>query len=560
MDTPLVLVAGAGPTGMTAAIELKRLGLDVRIIDKSDHLAQHSQALVMQARTLEQLQRYGLADAAVASGRKIKHAEFFSDGKKLGDISLSAIPSRYPFALMLPQTETEALLNQHMESLGVKAERDIELVSIASQPSGVDVTLRHADGSEERIQPRWVIGCDGAHSTIRQQTGVPFSGAGIPLNFFLGDFELSGPDVPVDQLSIHIHHGNFIFMARLTESLTRIIIGEHVAAKEAQNTQPAIPAVIVPPVSDAQPVIAVQPAGDVNTDAGLKRQLTLQDFQNAADFMGARIHVNRADWMTPFSVNDRIATHYRIGNIFLAGDASHIHSPAGGQGMNTGMQDVANLAWKLAAVTAGADDKLLDSYEEERIAVGKNLLASTERMVKLVTSTNTITENLRDTLLPILSKLHPVQHRILGFISETAIEYRGSSAVVDRGGSGELHAGDRMPDLPLLNYEGTPSLLSNWTKPGHLAVLLDAEGDEAAQFAASFPAIQTLSIHIADLGPHGRHLVGEDAKLFIVRPDGYIGYRGRIEQRYFWEFYGEHLGLAPFNHDLMDYAEELSHP
>src|SRR5579871_1003132 len=190
MSSSSILIVGAGPTGMSAAIELKRAGLDVRIIDKSDRMAAYSQALVVQARTLEQFQRYGIADEAVARGRQLHGVRFYSDGKKIVSISLEDLASRYPFLLFLPQSETESLLNEHMERLGVTTERGVELESLAQDSHGVHAGLRHPDGRLENTRVRWLIGCDGAHSTVREKTGTPFQGGGVGLSFFLGDLEL----------------------------------------------------------------------------------------------------------------------------------------------------------------------------------------------------------------------------------------------------------------------------------------------------------------------------------------------------------------------------------
>src|ERR1700722_14387230 len=173
MANNTVLIVGAGPTGMTAAIELKRAGMDVRVVDKSDHMARFSQTLVVQARTLEQFQRYGLADEAVARGRALRKAKFYSEGKLIVDFTLDGVESRYPYALFLPQSETEALLNEHMESLGVKTERKVELVAL-KQNGSAQATLRHPDGRSGDVTTRWVIGCDGAHSAVREKTGIPF--------------------------------------------------------------------------------------------------------------------------------------------------------------------------------------------------------------------------------------------------------------------------------------------------------------------------------------------------------------------------------------------------
>jgi len=489
---------------MTMAIELKRFGLDVRVVDKSDHPAQHSQALVVQARTLEQMQRYGIAAQAVAQGRRLTKAMFWSEKKNIATFALDQIPSRYPYVLFLPQNETEAILNEKMESLGVKTERQTELVSFNQQGDSVSVALRHSDGSQEQISPRWIIGCDGAHSTVREQAGIPFEGGGVGLSFFLGDLEIEGPDAPTDELVIHLHKGNVVFMGRLSDKLTRVIVALH--SQQGEEGQ---------------------------------RELSLQDFQQAVDEAGVQLKIRSSAWMTPFRVNDRQAAQYRAGNVFLAGDASHIHSPVGGQGMNTGMQDAANLAWKFAAVVRGAGEGLLNSYHEERGKVGKALLRSTERGLKAATASSPLIESVRDALLPVIAGLHPVQKAITAFISETAIEYRSSSIVSDHGGDGALRAGDRMPDLTLRNS----TLLEDWTDGKPLALALDATDQEIQQVESGLQHARVLPLRASDFDDEGRRLLGTEGKLLIIRPDGYVGFRGSISRPSQWEAYARQDGL-----------------
>jgi len=510
MPAPLVLIVGAGPTGMTAAIELKRAGFDVRIVDKSDRMAQHSQALVVQARTLEQFQRYGIASTAVCRGHKLRKANIWSEGKSILSFDLDGISSRYPYLLLLPQSETESILNQCMESLGVTAERGTELVSLVQPEGRVSAVLRNANGLEEQIDPNWVIGCDGAHSTIRSLTDIPFEGGGVGMSFFLGDVELDGPDAPEDNLALHFHHGDVVFMARLPNNLVRLIVAVH-----------------------------------QYQDEDLHRDLTLKDFQDVVDKAGVQVRVHSAEWMTPFRVNDLQARHYRAGSVFLAGDASHIHSPVGGQGMNTGIQDVANLAWKLAAVARGANDALLNSYHEERAAVGRALLRFTERGLKLATTPNSLFEALRDTLMPFVSKFKPVQQAMLGFISETSIEYRSSSIVADHGGDGDLRAGDRVPDLAVSTNGGACTLLQNWTDARHFALVLTPNGTtiEMESICTGLPNARATALHPSALDEEGRRLLGMEKKLLIVRPDGYVGFRGPLDKPELWQAYARQDAL-----------------
>ena len=510
MSDSSILIVGAGPTGMTAAIELKRAGLDVRIIDKSDHLAEYSRALVVQARTLEQFQRYGIAGEAVARGRKLQGVRFYSEGKKILSISLDEFESRYPFLLFLPQSETEALLNEQMERLGVKTERRVELESLAQDSHGVHVSLRHPDGRLENGRVRWLIGCDGAHSTVRERTGTPFQGGGVGLSFFLGDVEVDGPDVPQDDLTIHVHRGDVVFMGRLSDRLVRMIVALHSEKHKDEH-----------------------------------RQLTAADFQEAVDQVGVRVKVRATEWTAPFRVSDRRARAYRIGHVFLAGDASHIHSPVGGQGMNTGIQDVANLAWKMEAVARGAHPCLLDSYEEERGEVGKALLRFTERGLKVATISNPLIEGVRDLLAPLISNLKPVQRAMISFVAETGIEYRSSAIVWDHGGDGDLRAGDRLPDLTLQNPGDKTTLLRDWTEPRHLALVINGSDAEISQIRSDLPEVEVVPLCMPQLDDEGIGLLGIRKKLIIVRPDGYVGFRGPLTLRKERLAYAQQDGLIP---------------
>lgn len=503
MASEEVLIVGAGPTGMTAAIELKRAGMGVRIIDKSGHMAQYSQALVVQARTLEQFQRYGLVEEMMAHGRKLHEAKFYSDGKQIVDFKLDHMESRFPFALFIPQSETERVLNSHMESLGVRTERSVELTSLVQNPH-LKATLCHADGGTEEVNPRWMIGCDGAHSAVREKTGTAFEGGGVGLSFHLGDCEIEGEDVPQDELSLHVRHGDVLFMARLSDKIVRLIVALH------------------------------------EQSANERQEITVDDLQRIVDHIGARVRIKSAEWLTPFHVNDRQAKHYRIGNVFLAGDASHIHSPVGGQGMNTGIQDAANLCWKLAAVSRGADERLLDSYEEERGEVGRALLRFTERGLKMATTTNPIVERVRDALAPIVTKLPPVQRNAIGFVSETAIGYRSSSAVVDYGGDGQLRAGDRLPDLRLPHPGTHATLLQDWTAPRHRVIAWNLDKDDVETLRNSVRNADVVPLASADLEYEDRRLLGVEGKLFVLRPDGYLGFRAPIG----------------YNAELMNYARQ----
>ncbi len=224
------LIVGAGPTGLTLAIELRRFGLTVRLIDKAERPARWSQALVVQARTLEQFDRYGIADQAVAQGRKISKAQIWSNANQIASLDFQRIPSRFPYLLFLPQNETEELLTAHLRSLGVEDERQVELISFENtgDVNRIWATLRHPDGRQERTSFRWLIGCDGAHSTVRAGMRVAFEGTTSSLNFQLGDLSLAGQDLPGDELQVHLHRsGDVLAVGRLQDGIYRVVLALH---------------------------------------------------------------------------------------------------------------------------------------------------------------------------------------------------------------------------------------------------------------------------------------------------------------------------------------------
>ena len=500
-----VLVAGAGPTGLTMAIEMRRMGIPVRIFDMAEQPAQWSQALVVQARTLEQFERYGIADTFVQQGRKLSSAELFSDGKKIVSFGFDRVPGRYPFALFIPQSETERLLLEHLRLLGGDVERGVELVSFVDDANGVTAQLRHKDGRVESAAARWLVGSDGAHSVVRRTMGVAFEGDTVGLNFSLADLELQGPGGTKDELRVHLLHGDVIFMARLTETVHRVIVVSH--AEQGKS------------IADIQ--------------------LSTDYFQRALDRFKIDVKVMGSTWMTPFHINQRKAAQYRVGHAFLAGDASHIHSPVAGQGMNTGIQDAANLAWKIAAVANGANADLLSSYDEERGKVGDALLRTTSRGLSAVTSDNPIFEAIRDRVVPLAMGIPQVQSAAAGFVSETAIHYRHSSIVNDCGGDGELRAGDRMPNPDI--GEGR-RLLDGLRDGRHLVISVGVE----TELREHVPQANQLAFTSSESGhnPELVRILGRGGEIVAVRPDGYVGFRGGLSDVKKLNAYAELTGIS----------------
>ena len=503
MTEPQVLIIGAGPTGLALAIELARFGVPFRLIERSAQPAQWSQALGVQARTLEQFERYGIAEAAVAQGRKIHKATIFSDHKPILELGFDGIHSRYSYLLLLPQSETERLLIERLTELGGQIERTVELISLHQGDKEVAATLYHADGQTECVHVPWLVGCDGAHSLVRHQCDLPFEGDTVGSEFFLGDVHISGAEVPGDELRVYLHKGNVVFIGRLSESIYRVIVVLH----------------------DQRPTMS-------DTHAGPEPELTLADLQQAVqEHADPGMQLSDPTWITRFRINQRKAKPYRAGRVFLAGDASHVHSPVAGQGMNTGIQDAANLAWKLAAVITGAPATLLNTYDEERGAVGEALLAATSRGLAAATTVNPALESLRDWVLHWLGGLSYFQEKARGFVSETAINYRHSSIVKDGGRASSLHAGDRAPDATYRDANGQERrLYEALTAPQHTLLLLHVSERRKSELAGVWPETQILALHPYPEEPLAQLYANKgEPILYAIRPDGYIGFRGGLK-------------------------------
>ena len=497
------LIVGAGPTGLTLAVELHRAGVPFRLIDTSLHPARYSQALVVQARTLEQMDRYSLAQRAVAGGVALHSTTVWSDGERIGSIDLGHIPSRFPFMLVHPQNETEALLLDHLRSLGVEVERGVTLGSFAQEKDGTGVVaqLQHADGPREEVRTRWLAGCDGAHSTVRHGLAVGFEGETVVLGFALGDLCLVGPDLPADGMHLYWHKGGeALLIARLPNGAHRVI-----------TTFPLAP--------------GAEPASP-----------TVESFNAEFDRFGVRVTAESAEWLAPFRVNERQVSSYRERNVFLAGDAAHVHSPVGGQGMNTGMQDVANLGWKLGAVARGAPEALLESYNAERHAVGKAVLRGSGFGLRAVTTGSSVLEHVRDFAARHLLPLEAVQNTAARAISETGIGYRHSKIVCDDAHGGPLRAGDRFPDAVLRGKSAengaangaaaeATTLLGSLRSGQHLLLALDVPEEQLPHHLQNTSVVMHRSSE-PGWSPPLTEVFGPGPLLFLVRPDGYVGYRG----------------------------------
>ena len=508
-----VLVVGAGPTGLALAAQLQRYGVSFRIIDRALDRAHESRALGVQPRTLEVLAGLGVTEQLVQRGNEAVRLQLHAGRKvvRLQLFDIGADDTAYPYLLFLSQAETERILGDHLAKHGVEIERGVELRELSQSGGGVSCRLRGPGEQEERVQAGYVVGCDGAHSTVRAQAGIAFEGMAYPQTFVLADVEAEG----VERGTAHAFmaaQGILLFFPLESPATWRLIA--------------------MRPRSDPTPV---------------DRPVTLGEVQSLVDaYTATPVRLSDPVWMTNFRLHNRGATRYRSGRIFLAGDAAHIHSPAGAQGMNTGIQDVVNLGWKLALVVSGrAGPALLDTYEQERAPVGRRVLRFTDRAFTAGTSTNPLVRFVRAQIVPRLLPLavRSRRARALGFrtLAQLAIRYRRSPLSVD-GPHPPRHGpkpGDRLPDASVRDRGEARSLHGAVSAPGfHLLLCGPAAAWPAAgaEFEDRWRGLVTVHRVTRDdvpgvlhdhTGVVRRRLGLHDPSVvhYLVRPDGHIGYR-----------------------------------
>ncbi|MFD5276420.1 FAD-dependent monooxygenase [Pseudarthrobacter sp. NPDC058362] len=479
-----VLIVGAGPTGLTLAVQLALLGVRIRIIDRSADRVHESRALALQPRSLEVLAGLGVTDGLVAAGNRAVQVKLHLRDRVLSvplfDLGLE--DTEYPYLLFLSQAETERLLEERLAGLGITVERQVELTDLTQDAGSVTAVLRHAGtgpAADETVRAAYAVGCDGARSAVRRIAGIPFKGSTYPQTFLLADAEADG----LERGAAHAFasaKGILLFFPLGSPATWRLL-----AIKRTTAARP-------PGAPEA----------------------TLDEVQAAVDdYTGGTVRLHDAAWITEFRIHLRAAARYRSGRLFLAGDAAHVHSPAGAQGMNTGIQDAVNLGWKLAQALAGTGGpNLLDTYQAERQPVGKAVLRLSNRPFRIATSLNPLVRFARSRVSPVVAPLAAKatwgRARLFRTISELGIGYRRSALSVNGPGprvnwrqvrwgrvksrhSG-LRAGDRLPDTPVV-YEGETTTLHR---------------------VLAGPAWHLLHWRLPDGG----------AAHYLVRPDGYIGY------------------------------------
>jgi 2-polyprenyl-6-methoxyphenol hydroxylase-like FAD-dependent oxidoreductase len=488
MPDTQVLIVGAGPTGLVLALFLERLGVRVRIIDKAAEPGTTSRAIAVQARTLELYRQIGLADAVVQRGLEFAAANLWVAGKQVGRAPFGEMGrglSPFPYMLAFAQDEHERLLIDTLAERGIRVERPIELLSLENASDGMRATLKLADGSEEGFDALYVAGCDGARSRVRQQLGINFPGGTYEHLFYVADVDARGPTLNAE-LHVILDDADFLAVFPLKGKGHYRFIGtvrDEMAAKGEKLTW-----------------------NDVST-----RVLGRMDIQ-----------VDSVNWFSTYHVHHRVAERFRAGRAFLLGDAAHIHSPVGGQGMNTGIGDAVNLAWKLAAAVRGAGHaRLLDTYDTERTAFAQRLVATTDRAFIVVTKKGPIARRVRLNVVPLvvpaLFRVPRWRRFMFRAVSQIGVHYRPSP--LSAGEAGSIHVGDRLPWVE-------PD--AGWPRAEDNFVPLASLDWQAHVYGVASQQIQTmchergLALHQLAFSSHAESAGFERDAVYLVRPDGYV--------------------------------------
>jgi 2-polyprenyl-6-methoxyphenol hydroxylase-like FAD-dependent oxidoreductase len=478
---PQLLIVGAGPTGLVLALWLARVGVPFRLIDKNSGPGQASRAMAVQARTLEFYRQLGIADEVVSAGFRLDRLHLRNRSRELavaplGDVGSGISP--FPFALSLPQDDHERLLTEQLWSAGHAVEWNTELTGFAQREDGVRATLQKPAG-EESWDGAYLCGCDGAHSAVRRGLGVGFPGGTYDQPFYVADAEADGPWSDRD-ITAYIAERTFCLAFPVRERGMFRFIG-----------------VVPEALRDREDLQFEDVRGEVEQVTGT--------------------WVTKVNWFSAYRVHHRVADSFRMGRVFLSGDAGHVHSPAGGQGMNTGIGDAVNLAWKLAAVLSGrANPVLLDSYEAERIPFARTLVHTTDRIFERVVGRGVFSRLIRSVfapiILPLALRFAAARRAQFRLVSQTRIAYRESP--LSDGSAGQVHAGDRLPWV-----EGT----DNFAPLKSLSWQIHVHGTAPAALV-DFATGVNLPVHQWPWKSAASRAGLERDALYLVRPDGHIAF------------------------------------
>ena len=500
-----VLIVGAGPVGLSAGVALARAGIPIRIIDRLITPTNESRAAIVHARTLEHFERLGFVEDFLTAGVKVRGAAIYGPRNHLLiRPSLDHLPTPFPFMLGLEQFETERLLTARLDQTGAAVERGVELIDFEDSVDHVAARLRHPDGTEKTAEFAYVLGCDGARSTVRDVLALDMEGETLDTIWMTADVEIRWDRNPYEAIT-YLSPDGIAFIAPMNDNRWRVVIN-------------------LPTTTKAE-----------------AEKLTLDDIQTIVrGRFGADVPLYDPVWISPFGINTRMVPTMRRGRIFLAGDAAHVHSPVGGQGMNTGIQDALNLAWKLALVLRGAaKPELLDSYNAERHANARRLLARVGPATKMASLRHPVAIEVRNWLIHLLGELG-FSHAMPRIVSMLDVAYPDSPIVSEahtRWLSRGPHAGDRAPDADGLLCAGQREpqrLFTIWSGNDRHQLLHFAASDASCFPMSSLYAITRIVREgtpsdgvIVDTEGHAHeaYSVGKPGPCFLVRPDGVIAFR-----------------------------------
>lgn len=520
MDTD-VLIVGAGPTGLMLANQLARRGVRLRIIDRHGGQPRETRALGVQARTLEIYAKLGIVDRAIELGKRGTGASIWANGQKMARIPLGETGRKvtpYPYILILGQDDNERIMGDRLSQLGVTVEWNTELVGLSQEPDKVKARLKLPDGSSRDVQSGWIAGCDGARSAVRGLTGIGFPGAPYAHVFFVADTEATGSMVP-DEVNVYLWQAGFHLLFPMRGKDHWRIVG------------------ILPP--------------ELRQKDGLTFEAIVPSLKQEA---GAGLSFKSCDWFSTYRIHHRSASSFRDRRCFLLGDAAHIHSPVGAQGMNTGLQDAYNLAWKLAFVVKGrADAALLDSYERERLPIARRLLNTTDRAFRLIVSDNWFAGLLRTKILArivaVAMSFEWLQKIAFRTVSQIGISYRHSrlSKSLEGMPSSAPLAGDRFPWLQLKFHTDGP-ITDSFETLDDTQFNLIVIGQRPPS-AGEFDFGDLLRIHSLPVDPVNdkelAHAQIPQPSFYLLRPDGHVGLCGtRLETASVTRYIAENLQIA----------------
>jgi 2-polyprenyl-6-methoxyphenol hydroxylase-like FAD-dependent oxidoreductase len=514
-DRRPAVIVGAGPTGVMLAIELARRGVEVRVLDKQLSRPNETRAIGIHARTLEVLHQLGMVEEFLALGHRVGGVVFHLGGRRRVQVRFGGLDTPYPFLLTLSQEQTQRILDQRLESLGVSVERGVAVLDVRHDGDGAELLIAARGEERQRtLHADWVVGCDGVHSIVRRRLDLAFDGEDYGQDWLMAEVTTDWP-LRSDRFHIFAHTGAVLAMFPLSSRRWRLFLAQ------------------------------------VPNRGGERQAPDMEEIERLAAQRGPKgMRLTDPTLLAAFRCYLRSTKTMRSGRVLIAGDAAHVHSPAGGQGLNTGLHDAFNLGWKLALVAEGqAPPTLLDTYQAERVPIATSVLALTHGLVRTFTMPSPRKRFLRDQLLPIAMGMPAGQRRYTNRLSQLSHNYRGGplAAPAGRAGRGGLAPGDRLPAVTGLWRDGKPvCTLDLLRAPAHTLLILpgaDADHEVARQAIARFEAWDGVlnpiviseepldSQSVADPGLHAHRRYGALAgQLLLVRPDGYLAIRAPLNR------------------------------